>query len=164
MEKLKIINCLKQKIADLDYSLDKDDLQNYGQDWTRFNEVNAACVLFPKTVEHVQTLVKLANELNFKLVPSGGRTGYSGGAVASNNEFVLSLEKMREVLEFNADDSQVTVQAGVITEQLHNFAEEKGLFYPVDFASSGSSQIGGNIATNAGGIRVLRYGMTREYV
>ncbi len=164
MEKLKIINCLKLEIANLDYSIDPDDLQNYGQDWTRFNQVNAACVLFPKTVEQVQTLVKLANELDFKLVPSGGRTGYSGGAVASNNEFVLSLEKMRDILEFNADDSQVTVQAGVITEQLHNFAEEKGLFYPVDFASSGSSQIGGNIATNAGGIRVLRYGMTREYV
>lgn len=164
MEKLKIINCLKSEIADLDYSIEPNDLQTYGQDWTRFNQVNAACVLFPKTNEQVQSIVKFANELNFKLVPSGGRTGYSGGAVASNNEFVLSLEKMREIIEYNADDSQVTVQAGVITEQLHNFAEEKGLFYPVDFASSGSSQIGGNIATNAGGIRVLRYGMTREYV
>jgi len=164
MEKLKIINCLKLEIANIEYSIEPDDLLNYGQDWTRFNTVNPACVLFPKTIEQVQDIVKLANKLDFKLVPSGGRTGYSGGAVASNNEFVLSLEKMREIIDFNRDDSQVTVQAGVITEQLHNFAEEKGLYYPVDFASSGSSQIGGNIATNAGGIRVLRYGMTREYV
>ncbi|MBL4661063.1 MAG: FAD-binding oxidoreductase [Alcanivoracaceae bacterium] len=164
MNTTEIINLLNANISDLDYSIEVDDLQTYGQDWTRFNQVDAACVLFPKTVEQVQAIVKLANELNFKIVPSGGRTGYSGGAVASHHEFVLSLEKMRNVLDFNADDSQVTVQAGVITEQLHTYAQEKGLFYPVDFASSGSSQIGGNIATNAGGIRVLRYGMTRDYV
>jgi glycolate oxidase subunit GlcD len=164
MQTTEIINDLKSEIENLEYSIDANDLQVYGQDWTRFNQVDAACVLFPKTIQQVQELVKLANKLDFKLIPSGGRTGYSGGAVASNHEFVLSLEKMRKILDFNADDSQVTVQAGVITEQLHNYAEEKGLFYPVDFASSGSSQIGGNIATNAGGIRVLRYGMTRDYV
>ena len=164
MDKLEIINQLKLENANISYSIDADDLQVYGQDWTRFNRVDVACVLFPKSVEDVQAIVKLANQLDFKLVPSGGRTGYSGGAVASQQEFVLSLEKMRSIIDFNSDDSQVTVQAGVITEQLHHFAEEKGLFYPVDFASSGSSQIGGNIATNAGGIRVLRYGMTRNYV
>lgn len=164
METTEIINDLKLEIENLEYSIDDNDLQVYGQDWTRFNQVNAACILYPKTVEQVQSIVKLANKHDFKLVPSGGRTGYSGGAVASNHEFVVSLEKMRTILDFNADDCQVTVQAGVITEQLHNFAVEKKLFYPVDFASSGSSQIGGNIATNAGGIRVLRYGMTRDYV
>ena len=164
MNTTEIINLLNAKINNLDYSIDADDLQVYGQDWTRFNQVKAAAVLFPKTVEQVQAIVRLANKLDFKIVPSGGRTGYSGGAVACANEFVLSMEKMRQILDFNPDDSQVTVQAGVITEQLHNFAEQKNLFYPVDFASSGSSQIGGNIATNAGGIRVLRYGMTRDYV
>jgi len=164
MDRTEIINCLKLEIANIEYSIDTEDLINYGQDWTRFNQVKCAAVLFPKSVAQVQAIVKLANKMNFKLVPSGGRTGYSGGAVASQNEYVISLEKMRTILDFNADDAQVTVQAGVITEQLHNFAEEKELFYPVDFASSGSSQIGGNIATNAGGIRVLRYGMTRDYV
>lgn len=164
MEITEIINCLKLEIANIEYTTEPNDLQNYGQDWTRFNQVNAACVLFPKSIEQIQNIIKLANKLDFKVVPSGGRTGYSGGAVASNHEFVLSLEKMRSIIDFNADDSQVIVQAGVITEQLHNFAEQQGLFYPVDFASSGSSQIGGNIATNAGGIRVLRYGMTRDYV
>lgn len=159
-----MINQLKLEIANISYSMESEDLQVYGQDWTRFNQVDASAVLFPKSVHEVQIIVKWANKVNVKLVPSGGRTGYSGGAVACQQEFVLSLEKMRNILDFNADDAQVTVQAGVITEQLHNFAEEKGLFYPVDFASSGSSQIGGNIATNAGGIRVLRYGMTRNYV
>ncbi|MEW9150734.1 FAD-binding protein [Acinetobacter indicus] len=58
----------------------------------------------------------------------------------------------------------VRVQAGVVTEQLQNYAEEQGMYYPVDFASAGSSQIGGNIGTNAGGIKVIKYGMTRNWV
>jgi FAD/FMN-containing dehydrogenase len=164
MDKLEMINQLKLEIANISYSTDADELQVYAQDWTRFSQVDAAAVLFPKSVEEVQAIVKWANKFDLKLVPSGGRTGYSGGAVASQKEYVVSLEKMRKILDFNADDSQVTVQAGVITEQLQSFAQDKDLFYPVDFASSGSSQIGGNIATNAGGIRVLRYGLTRNYV
>jgi FAD/FMN-containing dehydrogenase len=71
---------------------------------------------------------------------------------------------MNQILDFNAADRQVTCEAGVVTEQLQQFAESQGLFYPVDFASSGSSQLGGNVATNAGGIKVIRYGMTRSWV
>jgi FAD/FMN-containing dehydrogenase len=112
----------------------------------------------------VQQLVKLANDQHLSLVPSGGRTGLSGGAVAANKEIVVSLEKMNRILAFDAIDSCVTVEPGVITQQLQAFAQEKGLFYPVDFASSGSSQIGGNIATNAGGIKVIRYGLTRDWI
>lgn len=164
MDISEIINCIKLEIANIELSTEPDDLLNYGRDWTRFHEVNACCVVFPKTTEHVQKLILLANQHNFKIVPSGGRTGYSAGAFATQGEVVVSMEKMRNIVEFNQHDAQVTVQSGVITEQLQNYAEEKGLFYPVDFASSGSSQIGGNIATNAGGIRVLRYGMTRESV
>ena len=164
MDISEIINCIKLEIANIELSTESDDLLNYGRDWTRFHEVNACCVVFPKTTEQVQKLVQLANQHNFKIVPSGGRTGYSAGAFATQGEVVVSMEKMRNLIEFNQHDAQVTVQSGVITEQLQNYAEEKGLFYPVDFASSGSSQIGGNIATNAGGIRVLRYGMTRDSI
>ena len=98
------------------------------------------------------------------LVPSGGRTGLSGGAVACNGEVVVSFEKMNQVLEFDPIDQVVTVQPGLVTEALQQFAEDQGLFYPVDFASAGSSQIGGNLATNAGGIKVLKYGLTRDWV
>ena len=98
------------------------------------------------------------------IVPSGGRTGLSGGAVACNGELVLALDKMNHILDFTPSTKQVRCQAGVITEQLQQFAEQKDLYYPVDFASSGSSQIGGNIATNAGGIKVIRYGLTRDWV
>ena len=98
------------------------------------------------------------------IVPSGGRTGLSGGAVACNNELVLSLDRLNDIRHFNETDRTVSCGAGVITEQLQNFALENGLYYPVDFASAGSSQIGGNIATNAGGIKVLKYGLTRDWV
>ena len=143
---------------------DPADLQTYGTDWTRQFPVAPSVIVMPKTVAEVQAVVKLANEIPFKLVPSGGRTGLSGGAVATDGEVVLVLDRMNQILDFNAADRQVTCEAGVVTEQLQQFAESQGLFYPVDFASSGSSQLGGNVATNAGGIKVIRYGMTRSWV
>jgi len=121
-------------------------------------------IFFPKSTQDVQAIVKAAVEIGAVVVPSGGRTGYSAGAVAANKEWVISLAAMREIGDFNPIEQTVKVEAGVITAELQQFAEQQGLFYPVDFASSGSSQIGGNIATNAGGIRVLRYGLTRDYV
>lgn len=143
---------------------DPADLQTYGTDWTRQFPVAPSVIVMPKTVAEVQAVVELANEIPFKLVPSGGRTGLSGGAVATDGEVVLVLDRMNQILDFNAADRQVTCEAGVVTEQLQQFAERHGLFYPVDFASSGSSQLGGNVATNAGGIKVIRYGMTRSWV
>src|SRR5699024_12308496 len=74
------------------------------------------------------------------------------------------MDRMNKVVSFNPFDRAVKVQAGGVRQQLQEFAQEQGLFYPVDFASAGSSQIGGNIGTNAGGIKVIRYGMTREWV
>ncbi|MDG1204882.1 MAG: FAD-binding oxidoreductase [Pseudomonadales bacterium] len=138
--------------------------QIYGLDWTRFYSPAPLCVVFPKSIEIVQALVLFACKNGISLVPSGGRTGLSGGAVARNGEVVVSFEKMNQVLEFDAIDQVVTVQPGVVTEALQQFADEQGLFYPVDFASAGSSQIGGNLATNAGGIKVLQYGLTRDWV
>jgi FAD/FMN-containing dehydrogenase len=121
-------------------------------------------VFFPNNIEEVQKIIHIANQHQQVVIASGGRTGYSAGAVATNGEWIISMVRFNQITEFNAIDQTVKVGAGVITEQLQNFAEEKGLFYPVDFASSGSSHIAGNIATNAGGIRVLRYGLTRDYV
>ncbi len=143
---------------------DADSLDYWGKDWTKHFDPNACAIVFPKSTEQVQAVVKLANEHNLVITPSGGRTGLSAGAVASNGEIVVSLDKMNKIGNFYPADRMVEVQAGVITEQLQNFATEQGLYYPVDFASAGSSQIGGNIGTNAGGIKVIRYGMTRQWV
>ncbi len=143
---------------------DSESLEHWGKDWTKHFAPAPCAVVFPKSTEQVQSVIKLANEHNIVVTPSGGRTGLSAGAVASNGEIVISLDKMNKIGEFYPADRMVEIEAGVITEQLQQFAEDKGLYYPVDFASAGSSQIGGNIGTNAGGIKVIRYGMTRNWV
>jgi len=143
---------------------DAQTLHHYGRDWSRLHEPDPLAVVFPSTTEQVQQMVKIANEFSLQLVPSGGRTGLSGGAIASAGEVVVSFERMNRLHDFNATDRTVMCEAGVITQTLQDFARQQGLYYPVDFASSGSSQIGGNIATNAGGIKVIRYGLTRDWV
>ncbi len=143
---------------------DSESLEHWGKDWTKHFAPAPSAVVFPRSTEQVQSVIKLANEHNIVVTPSGGRTGLSAGAVASNGEIVISLDKMNKIGEFYPADRMVEIEAGVITEQLQQFAEDKGLYYPVDFASAGSSQIGGNIGTNAGGIKVIRYGMTRNWV
>jgi len=143
---------------------DAASLEAYGKDWTKHYPPAPSAIVFPKSVEQVQAIVRWANRHQVALVPSGGRTGLSGGAVAANGEVVVAFDYMNRILDFNAFDRTVVCQPGVITRQLQTFAEEQGLYYPVDFASSGSSQIGGNIGTNAGGIKVIRYGMTRNWV
>lgn len=143
---------------------DSDTLLTWGKDHTKHFDPNPSVVVFPATTEEVAELVKTANQFNIAITPSGGRTGLSAGAVAANGEMVISLDRMNKVLNFYPADRMVHIQAGMITEQLQDYAESQGLYYPVDFASAGSSQIGGNIGTNAGGIKVIKYGMTRNWV
>ncbi|MEX5586804.1 MULTISPECIES: FAD-binding oxidoreductase [Pseudomonas] len=143
---------------------DPASLEAYGKDWTKHYPPAPSAIVLPKTTEQVQAIVAWANKHKVALVPSGGRTGLSAGAVAANGEVVVAFDYMNQILAFNEFDRTVVCQPGVVTRQLQQFAEDNGLYYPVDFASSGSSQIGGNIGTNAGGIKVIRYGMTRNWV
>jgi FAD/FMN-containing dehydrogenase len=143
---------------------DAASLQYYGKDWTTYFDIQAAVVLFPENTGQVQKIVQWANKNKISLVPSGGRTGLSGAACALHGEAVVSFEKMNAISDFNRLENTVRVQAGVVTEALQKYAVEQNLFYPVDFAAKGSSHIGGNIATNAGGIKVLRYGLTRDWI
>lgn len=159
-----IIATLKTLVDDGKVLTDPADLETYGKDWTKIYPPRPQAIVFPKSTEQVQALVQFANEHQVALVPSGGRTGLSAGAVATNGEVVVAFDYMNQILDFNAGDRTVVCQAGVVTEQLQNFADENGLFYPVDFASAGSSQLGGNLSTNAGGIKVIRYGMSRDWV
>jgi FAD/FMN-containing dehydrogenase len=156
-------------LADLDLQsdqikTDQDSLKYYGKDWTTYFDIKASAVVFPQSTEDVVKIVHWARKHKVSLVPSGGRTGLSGAACALHGEVVVSFEKMNRIVSFNEIESSVEIEAGVVTEALQNFAKSKGLIYPVDFAARGSSQIGGNIATNAGGIKVVRYGLTRDWV
>lgn len=164
MTQAALIDELKTLVEPGKVLTDASSLDAFGKDWTKQFEPNPLAIVFPKSIEEVQAIVRWANQRQVALVPSGGRTGLSAAAVAAHGEVVVSFDYLNKILDFNAFDRTVRCQAGVVTEQLQNFAEEQGLYYPVDFASAGSSQIGGNIGTNAGGIKVIRYGMTRNWV
>ena len=155
---------IQKKLKPTQVKQDPESLKFYGKDWTTYFDIKASAILFPHTTEEVQTIVLAARKNRVALVPSGGRTGLSGAACALNGEVIVSFEQMNRFLNFSPVDQTVECQAGVITEELQKYAASKNLFYPVDFAARGSSQIGGNIATNAGGIKVLRYGLTRDWI
>ena len=145
-------------------SQDPDDLHQFGRDWTRVYEPAPSLVVFPRTTDEVSRLMALAHHYRVAIVPSGGCIGLVVGAVAANGEVVLSLSRMRRMDPVDVNGSTVRVQAGAITEVVHQHVADHDLTWPVDFASKGSSQVGGNIATNAGGVKVIRYGLTRQWV
>ena len=145
-------------------STDASDLVEYGRDWTRVVAPAPSAVAFPRSTAEVSRLVSLCAAHRVPMVPSGGRTGLAGGAVAANGEVVVSLSRMRALGAVDVSGQTVRVDAGAPTESVHRHCAEHGLTWPIDLASKGSSQIGGNIATNAGGVKVLRYGLTRNWV
>lgn len=143
---------------------DDDSLFIYGKDWTTYYNIKASAVFFPVNSDELIKLIRLARKNRFALVPSGGRTGLSGAAVAKNSEVVVSFERMNKILDFNEIDQILTVEAGVVTKEVQNFLSERSYLFPIEFGATGSSQIGGNISTNAGGVNVVRYGNTRNWV
>jgi len=161
---IQVIDALRSIVGDAHVLADAASLAAYGTDRTAIAPPAPCCVVRPGSTAEVKAIVDCAREHRIALVPSGGRTGLSGGAIAAHGEVVVSLERMNRLLEFNVAERTLTVEAGMITAEVQRHASARGLQYAVDFASAGSSHIGGNIATNAGGIKVIRYGMTREQV
>lgn len=141
-----------------------NDLAFYGKDSCKQYQANPSLILLPENEQQVQQIIQKSLQHNIALVPSGGRTGYSGAATATQGEVVISLSKLNKILEIKVDELTLRCQSGATTESVRSAAANHNLQYPVDFASRGSSHIGGNIATNAGGIRVIRYGNTRDWV
>jgi FAD/FMN-containing dehydrogenase len=146
------------------FTQERDQLNTYGKDWTSVYLPNPSGIAFPKTTEEVASFLKICSAHRIAVVPSGGRTGLAAGAVASNGEVVLSLHRMNQMHPVDTLANTVRVQAGAVTEAVHQHCLPLGLTWPVDFASKGSSQVGGNISTNAGGVKVIRYGLTRNWV
>ena len=146
------------------FSHDPSDLKNYGKDWTKVFEPDPSVICFPESTDEVSRLLKFCFDRNLAVVPSGGRTGLAGGAMAAQGEVVVSLEKMRKIGKVDTLAHTLWCEAGAITEAIHEHTKPSGLTWPIDFASKGSSTVGGNIATNAGGVKVIRYGLTRNWV
>jgi glycolate oxidase len=121
-------------------------------------------VVFAESVEDVQAVMRICAAAKVAVVPRGAGTGVSGGAHATKDCIILSLERMDRILALNPDDETAVVEPGVINAVLNEAAAEHGLMYAPDPASFRSSTIGGNVATNAGGLRCAKYGVTRDSV
>ncbi len=159
-----MLDQLMKNLGKEKFKIQKADLDAYGQDWTTKYSPNPLAIYFPETTQDVCQALKYCNQHQIPVVPSGGRTGLSAGCVATNQELVISLEKLNKIGDVDPIGMTIHAQAGVVTELLQQKCDEAGFFFPIDLAAKGSSHIGGNIATNAGGLKVIRYGNTRENV
>lgn len=138
----------------------------YTDDFTDHYKSAPLAVLRPSTTQQVSDIVKICAEHNIPIVPQGGNTSLTGAATTyqPNCEIVLSMTKMKNVIEADPISDTLTVQAGMTLEQVHEAAEAIGRFFPLSFAAEGNATIGGCCACNAGGVAVIRYGTTRELV
>ena len=141
-----------------------DLLERYVVDQRDLIRGSTPAVLRPTTVEQVASIVRITSAGGFGLVPHGGNTGYCGGATpdCSGQQFVLSLERMNRIREIDPLGFSISVDAGAVLADAQSAAAAAGLMLPLSLGSEGSCRVGGNIATNAGGLSVLRYGMTRD--
>ncbi|CAN0587116.1 unnamed protein product, partial [Ectocarpus sp. 12 AP-2014] len=126
----------------------------------------AAAVVQPRTVDEVCQVLRLANENHIPVVPQGGNTGLVGGQTPdqSGNAIVLSLAKLNQIREVDVVGGVITVDAGVVLQNLQEAADEADRLFPLSLGAEGSCMIGGNLSTNAGGTGVLAYGNTRDLV
>jgi len=143
---------------------EKEDLIPYAFDGTAAMKETPGCVVFAATTGQISDVLKLANDTETPVVTRGSGTGLSGGSVPAADCIVLCTVKMGQILEVDAANLTMTVEPGVTTVQIAEAAEKAGLFYPPDPGSMKISTIGGNVAENSGGLRGLKYGVTRNYV
>ncbi|MCK5680762.1 FAD-binding protein [bacterium] len=135
----------------------------YGYDATRQN-IEPLLALLPENELQVKTILKLATEKGLKIFPRGAGSGMSGGSIPSHDGIIVSLTKMKRILEIDEENMIATVEPGVITGELQEVVSRLGLFYPPDPASLAFSTIGGNVTENAGGPRAVKYGVTGNFV
>jgi FAD/FMN-containing dehydrogenase len=144
--------------------LEGQDVSDRFDGWPPERALQARCIARPNSTEQVSKVLQYCNAAGLKVIPHGGRTGISGGARSGADDIVLSLERLNRIESVNPVDRTMTVDAGVPLATVQSAAQDHGMLYPVDIGARGSATIGGTIATNAGGTRVLRYGSTREQV
>jgi FAD/FMN-containing dehydrogenase len=141
-----------------------DISQRHYSDWTGHAPACPAALLLPRTTEQVASALRICNNAQQPVVPQGGMTGLAGGAVPRETDIALSLERLRGIEEIDPAAATISVWAGTTLQEIQQAALDAGFVFPLDLGARGSCQIGGNIATNAGGNAVIRYGMTRDLV
>ena len=135
-----------------------DDIEPFNSDWMRKFRGHTQLVLKPSNKEELSQILKYCNDNMLAVVPQGGNTGLVGGSVPVFDEIVINLQKMNKIRSFDEVSGILVADAGVILETADAFLAEKNHIFPLDLGAKGSCHIGGNVATNAGGLRLLRYG------
>jgi len=143
---------------------DNENLELYSRDYTENLSFLPEVIIKPADAKEISEILKLANIHLIPVVPRGGGTGLSGGALPLYGGICLSMERFKKIIEIDCENYQATVEPGVITQIFQENCEELGLYYPPDPASRGSSFLGGNLAECSGGPRAVKYGVTKDYV
>jgi FAD/FMN-containing dehydrogenase len=159
-----IITLLKEKLGEEKILTGEPVRERSHHIWKMDEPLNVKAVILPRSTEEVSTTLKICNEYDQPVVVHGGLTNLVGSTETSPDEIVISLEKMNNIIELDEKSRTITVEAGVILENIQERVKESGLLFPLNFGAKGSAQVGGFISTNAGGLRVFRYGMTRNLV
>lgn len=137
---------------------DESEFEQYDRDWMRKYQGRSSAVLRPASTDQVSAVLRYCNDRKLAVVPQGGNTGLVGGSVPVHDEIVISTRNMNKITSFDQTSGILQCQSGCILEVLDNYLAERGFVMPLDLGAKGSCHIGGNLATNAGGLRLLRYG------
>ena len=160
-----IVRQLREALPQTRLLTDPSETEAFRWDETEYTHPGQPLgVIFPRSTAEVSTLVRAAAEHRVPIVPRGAGTGLSGGAIAVQDAITVVMTQMDRILEIDEEDLLVVTQPGIINAQLGKAVAERGLFYPPDPASYESCSIGGNLAENSGGLRCVKYGVTRDYV
>jgi len=138
--------------------VESSELDMFNNDWMNKYHGKSSCVLKPKSTKEVAEIMKYCSERKLAVVPQGGNTGLVGGGVPVLDEVIINLGALNKIRSFDDVSGTLVCDAGCILESLDNHVGDKGYMMPLDLGAKGSCQIGGNVATNAGGLRFLRYG------
>lgn len=163
MDKEKLLKKLKEIIPDKKRIVAHDIPEKYLSDTLGRLKGEAAALVFPQSTEEVSKILKYAHKYDIPVTPRGAGTNLVGSTVPVDGGIILDFSHMDKVLELDENTMTITVQPGLLLQDLQKYVEERGLFYPPDPGEKASS-IGGNISTNAGGMRAVKYGVTRDYV
>jgi glycolate oxidase len=161
--KPEVIDALRSAVGDANVVIDPTQVEPYGADAVK-EKFPPEAVVFPSSTAEMVAILKIANRYLFPVTARGGGVGYTGGAVPVDGGIVIGTDRMKQIIEVNADDLYVTCQPGLTTYEVQQAVAEKGLMFAPDPASYKDSFIGGNIAENAGGMRTPKYGVTKHHV
>ena len=159
-----MVDTLKKIVGEDAVLSDGKEKSRFDHIWKTEIPTNALAVVFPKDTGQLSSIMKVCFEKNQKILVQGGLTNLVGSTKTFKDEIIISLDRMNKIEEIDEKSRTITLQSGVIVEDAINAVNEKDLLLPLNFGAKGSAQIGGVVSTNAGGLRVLKYGMTRELI